>query len=196
MEIPKQFHEAMACFFETPTREALRELLRTNCGERDECDFKAEWPPHLSNIARHILGIANSGGGVIVVGMAEKEDDKSLQPVGLTTILDKAKVHKGVEKFLPHSLRRNVDVLNFSYPVSDYPSLNGKNFQVLLIEDDPLHLPYVCCWNGDKIREAAIYIRRGTSTEEANYNELQEIINRRIETGYSSQGEIELQNHS
>ncbi len=163
MQIPKQFHEALARFFETPTRETLRELLRTHFGELDGCDFKAEWPPHLSNIARHILGIANSGGGVIVVGMAEKEDDKSLQPVGLTTLLDKAKVHKGVEKFLPHNLQSGFEVLDFSYPASEYPVLEGKRFQVLLIEDDPLHLPYVCCWNGDKIREAAIYIRRGTS---------------------------------
>ena len=196
MQIPKQFSEAMACFFESPTRETLRELLRTHLGELDECDFKAEWPPQLSIIARHILGIANSGGGVIVVGMAEKEDDKSLEPVGLTTVLDKAKVHKGVEKYLPDSLRRCFDVHDFRYQASEYPVLIGKVFQVVLIEDDPLHLPFVCCWNGDKIREAAIYIRRGTSTEEANYNELQEIINRRIETGYSSQGEIELQNHS
>jgi hypothetical protein len=107
VQIPKQFSEAMACFFESPTRETLRELLRTHLGEFDECDFKAEWPPQLSNIARHILGIANSGGGVIVVGMAEKTDDKSLQPVGLTTVLDKAEFHKGVEKYLPDGLRRS-----------------------------------------------------------------------------------------
>jgi hypothetical protein len=93
------------------------------------------------------------------------------------------------------NVSRCFDVHDFRYQASEYPVLVGKVFQVVLIEDDPLHLPFVCRWDGDKIRKAAIYIRRGTSTEEANYNELQEIINRRIETGYSSQGEIELQKH-
>jgi hypothetical protein len=65
----------------------------------------------------------------------------------------------------------------------------------VLIEDNPLDLPFVCCGDSKYTRKAAIYIRRGTSTEEANYDELQEVINRRIETGYSSQGEIDLQKH-
>ena len=40
-----------------------------------------------------------------------------------------------------------------------------------------------------------MYIRRGTSTEEANNDELQKIINVRIETGYSTRREMNLQAH-
>jgi hypothetical protein len=49
--------------------------------------------------------------------------------------------------------------------------------------------------SGDGIRETAIYVRRGTSTEETNHEELQRIINRRLDTGHSSQVEIDLQTH-
>ncbi len=192
MPIDRQFHEAIARFFEQPTREGLRELLRTNIGELDHCDFKGNWPP-LSNIARHILGFANSGGGVIVIGMAQGADDNSLQPIGLKSILDKADIDKGIRKFIPYGLM--YEVLDFSYTASEYPALIGKIFQVLIIEDDPTHLPYVCCSDGQGIRNAAIYVRHGTNTEEANNDELQTIINRRVETGHSTQGEIDLQNH-
>jgi len=63
------------------------------------------------------------------------------------------------------------------------------------MEDDLKHVPYVSAADGEGIRSGAIYVRRGTSTEEANYEELQRVINKRIETRYSSRGELDLQSH-
>jgi hypothetical protein len=53
----------------------------------------------------------------------------------------------------------------------------------------PKYVPFVSISDGDGIRKSAIYVRRQGETAEANYEELQEVINRRIETQYSSKRE-------
>jgi len=107
--------------------------------------------------------------------------------------VDKADIQKGIQKFIPPQLQ--YEVLNFSYRASEYPKLVGKSFQILLVGNTPAYIPFVSRSDGDGIRANALYTRRGTSTEEANYEELQEMFNRRLETGYSSQGELDLDKH-
>jgi len=189
----KSLNEEFARFFESPAREGLRELLKNINGEFPNLDFKEEWPA-LSKVARHILGLANSGGGCIIVGVAEMPD-KTLEPKGIASLLDKADVIKGVKKYLPDGLLSRLELLDFSFDASEYGKIIGRRFQVVLADDDPRHLPYVATGSGDGVRETAIYVRRGTSTEEANNEELQRVINRRLSTGYSSQVEMDLQTH-
>jgi predicted HTH transcriptional regulator len=184
----KEIHENFARFFEKPTREGLREFLQTNIGELDHCDFKKDWPS-FPKVAKLILGLANSGGGCIILGV----DDASLQPTGLGSAADKAEVEKGIRKFISNDI--SYLVLDFSYDTSEYQTIVGKKFQVVLVEDNPSHLPFICLAEGEDIRVNAIYVRRGTSTVEANHEELQKIINRRIETGYSSSRELALKEH-
>lgn len=188
----KGFHEEFSRFFEKPSREGLRGLLQRNYGEFDFLDFKQEWFVY-PKLARHLLGLANSGGGCLVFGVAEK-DDKSLDPVGLTAFRDKADVQKGIQKFLPAQLE--YQVVDFGpYEASEYPAIEGKKFQVVFVLDHPEHIPFVAEANGDGIRKAAIYVRRGTITEKATYDELQNVLNRRLATGYSSQREIDVERH-
>ena len=82
----KEEFEGFARFFEQPTREGLRELLKQNFGEQDYLDFKKQWTS-LSKIAKHIIAFANSGGGCIVLGVEQTNDE--LEAVGLDSILDK-----------------------------------------------------------------------------------------------------------
>jgi len=189
----KTLYEEFARFFENPTREGLRELLRNNVGELPHCDFKQQWPA-FPKFARHLLGLGNSGGGCIIIGIAQRED-KTLEPEGLEALMDKADIVNGIKKFLPNALLANVDIQDYSFEASEYPAIVGKKFQVVFVWDDPKHLPFVATGDGDGIRNNAIYVRRGTSTEEANYEELQRIINRRLDTSYSSQREIDLETH-
>jgi hypothetical protein len=58
----KTVHESFSRFFEAPSRESLRVLLKEHVGELRNCDFKETWPEHAP-VARHLLGLANSGGG-------------------------------------------------------------------------------------------------------------------------------------
>lgn len=191
----KSLHEEFARFFENPTRDKFRELLKSNYGELDNLDFKEEWSSNWSKTAKHILGIANTGGGCLIVGVKQLEDH-SLEPCGLKNLVDKADISKKIKKFIPSFLLSEIEVLDFSFDASEYPKLIGKTFQILFIGDNPKYLPFVSqSTSGNDIRENAIYVRRGTSTEEANYEELQRVLNRRIETNQSSQTEIDLQTH-
>lgn len=193
MSKPKSYHESFARFFENPTRDGFREFMKTNVGELKSCDFKAEWPEQ-SGLSKHILGLANTGGGCLVVGVAEA-DDGTLDPQGLLALKDKADVTNGVKNYLPNPLLDVIDIVDFSFDASEYPKLIGKRYQVVFVEDLPTHLPFVAIRGGTKIRQSAIYIRHEAETEEANYDELQGIINRRLATGHSTQGEIDLNTH-
>src|ERR1044072_699199 len=187
---PKGYKEAFAQFFEEPTREGLRAILKENVGELNELDFKEAWPEQ-SSLAKHILGLANSGGGCIVAGV----EDQTLNPKGLEKVEDKTVLINGIKNYVPPSLLNNLEIVNFSYSSAEYPDITGKSFQVLFVDYDKRHLPFISLRNGTSIRSSAIYIRRGTATEEANYAELQQLINARLETGYSSPKEIHLQKH-
>lgn len=185
--------EVYARFFEEPSREALRALLQNHLGETADLDFKREWPAR-PDLAKHILGFANAEGGALVIGVDERSD-KTLDPVGVLAFTDKVDLHSGIKKFLPASLRDNVSVEDFHYEETEYPKIKGLRFQVLIVDSDASHLPYLCASDGDKIRAGAIYVHREGGTSEATHDELQAIINRRIGTNYSSASELKLKEH-
>jgi hypothetical protein len=187
----RSWKEDFARFFESPSREGLRELLRQHAGEADEYDFKESWPAY-AKVAKHLLALANSGGGALILGIRE-QDDRTFEPVGLEALLDKAELQKGVARFVPHQLE--YEVLDFAFSESEYPTLVGKRFQVVFVDYTPRYLPLISMAAGNGIERDTIYVRRGTSSERASYDELQSVLNRRIETGYSSRGELDLAKH-
>src|SRR3954464_6549855 len=63
------------------------------------------------------------------------------------------------------------------------------------INYDPNNLPFLAVREGTNIKDNAIYVRRGTSSTEANQEEVQRIISARIDTGHSSTSEISLKEH-
>jgi len=191
MSLSKKQHEGFAQFFEKPTREALRSLIKDNIGETNYLDFKEEWVP-FPKLAKHILAFSNTEGGAIIVGVKEN-DDGTTEPIGVQELLDKEKISKGLAKYLPTEIIW--EVYKFAYEESEYPKLKGKKFQVLLVEHDPQLIPFLCLKAGDGIKENVVYVRRGTSTTEATHDDLQRIVNERIETGYSSKHVIELSEH-
>ena len=190
MAIEKILYEGFAKFFEKPTREHLRELLQSNIGEIDLLDFKEIWPSKYK-LAKHILAFSNSGGGILVVGVAES--DGELESKGLHELNDKADIEKSVSQYLPSGVK--YEVLDFSYSASEYADLIGKSFQVMLIEHDPKRIPFLCKKAGDGLKNNVVYIRRGTNSTEANHDEIQRLINERIETGFSSSSVLELEEH-
>ena len=137
---PKALKELFAKFFENPSREGLRELLKNHTGEQSDFDFKREWPD-FSSIAKHILAIANTGGGCIVFGVGEMLD-KTFDAVGLAAIKDKGEFQDQIRSYLPFRLRSSVSLEDFSYDASEYPKIIGKKFQVVFIVSDPTQLPY------------------------------------------------------
>lgn len=189
-DFEKGFQERFARFFEEPTRDKLREILRDNIGETNQLDFKSDWP-NSSKMAKHLLAFANNGGGCIVMGVSE--EDGTLESEGIDKKMDKSEFHSRVDNYIPSKLPYKI--VPFTYPDSEYKKIVGSTFQVIFIEDSSEHIPFVSKQDGSDIRKAAIYTRRGTQSVEANYEDLQGIINRRIETKYSTESEIELEKH-
>lgn len=187
---PNTFKEEFAGFLETPSRDLLRQVFKTHHGETEYLDFKQDWPEDWK-LAKHVLALANSGGGALIVGVAE-EPDKSLQPVGVSKIRDKADVDRVLRNFLPTVLAAHLHILDFTYTASEYGALVGRSYQVVLVPDDPEGVPFMSIADGIDIRRPAVYVRRMASTEEANYEELQTLLNRKIATGRSTQNVIEL----
>ncbi|MGH8036951.1 MAG: AlbA family DNA-binding domain-containing protein [Stenotrophomonas sp.] len=191
MTILKGQHETFARFFTAPTREALRDLLRHNIGETDYLDFKADWPA-LPKLARHILALANSGGGALVVGVSQQADG-SLIPSGLSSIKDKAQLMPPLSSYLPKPLE--YQVLDFTFSAAEYEILIGKSFQVLLVEDNPKLMPFLSLRDGEGVRTTVTYVRDGTTSTEAGHVQLQAVLNRRIESGHSSRPLLDLDGH-
>jgi predicted HTH transcriptional regulator len=191
-EQPKGFHEAFAKFFEKPTRQGLRQMLKENHGEFNHLDFKEAWIEE-SKLAKHILGFANSHGGVIIVGVMEAADG-SLSSVGLSTLADKTDKHNSVKKYLPNEAGL-FEIIDFQFKDTEYSTIQGKMFQVLIVNDQQEHIPFVCESSGKDIREGAIYVRDGVATVEGSQKQIQQILNRRIATGHSTSRELTLREH-
>jgi predicted HTH transcriptional regulator len=190
-DIMNCMYESFAKFCEKPTRVRFRELVQFNTGEYDDLDFKKEWP-ESSKLAKHILAFANSGSGIIVIGIEETEE-KKLISCGIKSIKDKAIINSQLSKYIPTGIEYNI--LDFTYSSSEYGELNGKSFQVMIVEYNPEMIPFVSLKEGKNIKENAIYIRQCTSSVLANYEQLQKLLNNRIATNYNTSSQIELDEH-
>ncbi|BDI33951.1 hypothetical protein CCAX7_60020 [Capsulimonas corticalis] len=186
----RTLHDEFTTFIETPTKENLQVILRKNLGETNQIDFKSEWID-WPKLAQHVLAIANTQGGMIIVGVDQIKDTGEVIPKGIPKLHDPVDVDHGLRKYIPHQLHFNVE--NFTYTEEAYPKIGDKLFQVIFIPDRARYAPFIPNKeSGDDIR-LQIYVRRGTASVIANYDELQTILNRRIETEYSSQKEFNLE---
>lgn len=191
MEHNYNYHEIFVKFLEAPTREKLREVIQHNLGETDNLDFKSEWTEY-TKIARHILALSNSGGGALIFGV-EENNDGSLNPKGLPSNKDKAEISSNLSKYFPHDDLWQVH--NFDLSASEYSKIKGDNFQVLIVNSDETKIPILSKKGGTGISPNAIYIRSGTESKEADKDQLERLINRRIESGYSSQKRLNIAEH-
>ncbi len=192
MEFPKQLKDIVYNLLQEPTLDKFREFLRSQTGEHNSIDFKGQWIEDAA-LAKEILAMANTYGGIVVFGVAEN-DDKSIRIDGLAKIKDKAVVSNGIKKFLSSNLK--YEIYDFSYTTSEYETLNGKHFQMLVVEDTPEYIPFLAKKESGTLKQNMIYIRRGTSCEIANEEELQSILNRRMNYLHPINGEpLQLDEH-
>ncbi|MDD4255185.1 MAG: ATP-binding protein [Methanofollis sp.] len=167
--------EAFAPFFEDPDRTKLRDILKDNLGEFNHLDYK-ESMIGASKLARIIIAMANSMGGTIVFGVKELEDN-NYEPVGLENFEDKTHIQQKLSTFVPENL--DYEILDFAYDESEYGVLKGKKFQVFLVKDTPQNIPFLPRGAGEGIQKNRIYYRGNTNSEEATYEQIQEILARR-----------------
>ena len=160
---------AFTDFFLDPSRDRLSALISGLAAamhilpeEDDTVDFKKEWTSKES-LARHILAMANSGGGIIIHG-ADQADGKFVA-AGLPSRKDKAEINKQVKDSVPDNLEW--ELRDFVYR-DDHPELPGKISQVILISDKYDIIPFVSKKDGTGIYKNRICCRQRTESEEAN----------------------------
>lgn len=192
MELPKQLKDQVYRLLQEPTLDKFRDFLHAQTGEHNAIDFKSEWIENAS-LAKEMLALANSQGGFIVFGVAENED-KSIRIDGLTKIKDKATISNGIKNFISSNLK--YEIHDFSYTTSEYKELIDKKFQMLVVEDTPKYIPFLSKRESGSLKQNMIYVRRGTSCEIANEEELQAIFIRRMEYLHPLSGEpLQLEEH-
>lgn len=195
----KGYKEAFATFVESPSRDGLRKFLLDTTGEYNDVDFKRELYQNVRYLVPDILAMANTEGGVIVFGIDEVEKSK-LEPVGieLADKDDKTKVKNQLSNYLEPRLK--YEIIDFSFTESEYEKIKGKTFRVFIVEYDPRYIPFLSKKESidDKnkgVWKNAIYVRHNASTTQAEYSQLQDIFNRRLETSFDSTREMSLLEH-
>lgn len=177
-------------FFASPTKSKLTSLLREHVGEENHLDFKEDWL-EAAQLCRHILAMANSGGGCLVIGVAE-DDNKHLVSKGLAKIKDKSKVRQQNQKFLPSSL--DYAIFDFDFAEHEDEKLKDKFFQVLMVFDSPLSIPFLAKKeSGEEIRNDVVYVRDSVNSIAASHDALETIFKRRAKVQFAIQPEKTLE---
>lgn len=178
-QIKDRFYDS---FLKEPNRENFVKFLKANCGEMDEIDFKGQWI-EKGDLAKTILAMANSLGGVIVFGVAENKETHTFVLDGIEQLRDKANVNNEIAKFLPSELA--YEIYDFVYDESIYSEFQGKKFQILVIPSMPQSVPFISLGASEKqIEKGAIYIRRGTKCEKVTPAELEHLIELHMDNLY------------
>lgn len=192
MDFPKQLKDQVYKLLQEPTLDKFRDFLRSQTGEHNAIDFKKEWITGVA-LAKLMLSLANSQGGIIVFGVDEKED-KSVDICGLNNIRDDAVISNDIKNYISSDLKYVVH--NFSYDASEYQALIGKHFQMLVVEDTPEHIPFLAKRDSGNLKQNMIYVRRGTSCEVADQEEIRSILERRMNYMHPLNGEpLRLEQH-
>lgn len=192
MNFKKNMKDSVYRLLQEPTLDRFREFLQDETGEHNAIDFKQEWI-EKDKLAKLMLALANYGGGIVVFGIHENED-KTFSCDGLKELQAKERIGEWIKPYISSNLK--YDVYDFYYQTSEYEVLNGKLFQILVIEDTPEFLPFIARKKGDNIKPSAIYIRRGTANEQVTEEELSHILERRMKHIFPVTGKpLDLEEH-
>ena len=189
MKNVESYKEEMYQLLQNATRENFIKIVFDGLGELDNLEYKREWinEQRLSEI---ILGIANSGGGAIIIGVNENENG-TYEPIGLNKLEDSEKKRSKLDKYLPVNIL--YDILNFDFTDESYSKIKGKLFQIIIINSNAKELPYVWKKNTNEAEEGCIFYRRGTKTIKANMQEIKDMINKRLSAEQNFTSNLELE---
>ena len=123
----------------------------------------------------------------------DKSTEEWLDAIGLQQLEDKEKIHSKIQKFLPDTLE--FDIGDFDFTDESYSKIEGKLFQILFVHCKEIELPYVWMKDSNGAEVGCIFYRRGTKTVKANMQEINDMIDKRIEASYVEQSSLQLEEH-
>lgn len=179
----KGLKETMAKIFEDPNRVNFRNLMKNITGEYNDLDFKREMID-CPKLAKHILAMANTEGGIICFGV-EEIDEENLKPIGLETLDDTTKIQEKLDKYLPHELKYGIHIIIYENAV-EWDELKNKKFLLIDIEFTPENIPFLPMKEKGNMYKTDIYCRKNSSSKKCEYDDLNEILNKRIQTNVSN----------
>ena len=72
------------------------------------------------------------------------------------------------------------NIFDFEYDAAEYQHISGKKFQLLWVEHNDESIPILSLADGTSVMRNRIYVRQNDSTREANHDQVQALINKRI----------------
>jgi len=148
----------------------INDILEARAIEWERLEFKAGWNP--AKIMRTICAFANDfhnlGGGYIVIGVAEKDGQPELPPVGIP-IGDIDAIQKAIVEI-------GYKMIPYYHPIISPCEVDGKHILVLWAmggQNRPYKVP-VSLAKGKK--EFAYYIRKGSTTVQARHQDEMELM--------------------
>ncbi len=188
-QIKDRFFDLIA---KNPSRDGFSTFLHESCGELNNIDFKGDWI-EKGKLAKIILAMANSGGGLIVFGVSENKKDDTFIPDGIEKLKNPAEIEQEISKIVPRNL--DYDVFEFVYDNDIYGDFKDKKFQVIVVNDTPERLPFFSQNESTDIEKDVVYVRRGTSCVKATDRDFEHLIQRRIENIFKETSDMSLKEH-
>lgn len=185
----KNNKEQAAELFNSPDRVTFREFLKTNTGEYDDIEFKGDYIEE-SKLAKHIIAMANSNGGIITFGI-EEDEHNILKPLGIE-IKDKTEFKEKLSNFIPNSLDYELHLFQYEDEV-EWKKLKNKNFLLITVPYNPKKIPFLSKKDGNNIKMHEIYCRKNSSSKIVTYEDIQEILEKRVENSENAIYENDLE---
>ena len=166
MKSPDQLKDIVYRLLQEPTLDNFRNFLKGQTGEHNSIDFKEKW--------------------IEPTKLVKEKEDKSFSYDGIEEIVDKAKISNDIKNYISTELK--YEVYDFVYDSSEYEKLQNHKYQMMVIKDCPRFIPFMSMKESTNLKKNRIYIRRGTSCEEATSEEITDIIKRRMNAEYPDSG--------
>lgn len=167
--------ETFAKLFDDPNRVTLKDSLMNLTTEYDDYEFK-EIEIETPILAKHIIGMANTNGKIIMLGVEDTEN--GLKPCDLEINTDTTDMKKQLAKYLPHELRYDIHQIDYDER-DEWGDLKNKSFKIIKIDFTPEYIPFLPI-NGSKYYEkTCVFCRKNSSTTRCEYDDLQDIFNKR-----------------
>ena len=106
---------------------------------------------------------------------------------------NKAVINNEIAKYISPGI--DYEILDFSYDSSEYHAVQNKKYQLLIVHDTPERLPFISLNATTNLERDVIYVRRGTKCEKASAEEIEKMINYKIETIFKDSSDLSLQEH-